>query len=391
LSPNLTEDIYGDLTDLLVPGFLSTSIDVDGHRIVLRSLSQNDLYYLHKFVRDDNPEWKIHMVSHSVWMVDGIPLLEDGVMAHRVVFDHLMRGSRVLLREMLGTVYGFFSRMRECNHYLEAYLYESESRRMWHGLGDGHYPLWSKAGIPGVEKIGLNPFQSSWVSWNRMEDEHDAQDNLWSNTKVLVSLQSHKGYEQLNNKDKTREQNERDRRQAVKDKARRRFLYGETAEKETDKDDKAIHKARTADELEDEMRRWIKGDLDWHDQVVEAYKNRIREDQAARETEKSRIMAELQQRREAQETGLGVPTPRLKPVSPEEIERIRRERPLPGARYIVEGDPVSRTFNRYLRPHVEPGNLSVDATGRIIEMPPTVKEPQSLDEQVANRRVIIEG
>jgi hypothetical protein len=383
--------MYGDLVDLLVPGFLSTSVDVDGHRIVLRSLSQNDLFYLHKFVRDDNPEWKVHLVAHSVWMVDGIPLLEDGALAHRVVYDHLMRGSRVLLREMLGTAYGFFARMRECNHYLESYLYEPESRRLWRGLGSGQYPLWSKAGIPGVEKIGLNPFQSSWVSWNQMEDERDEQDNLWSNTKVLVSLQSHKGYEQLNNKDKNRDQNENDRRMAVRDRARRRFLYGEDAEKDVAKDDQAIHKARTADELEDEMRRWITGDLDWHDQVVEAYKNRIREDQAAREAEKARIMAELQQRKRTDEATLGRPTPKLKPVSPEDLERIRQRRPLPGAQYIVESEPGIRTFNRYLRPQVAPGNLSVDDQGRIVEKPPTVKEPQSLDEQIANRRVIIDG
>lgn len=384
--------MYGDLAHLLSPGFLSCSIEQEGHRFTLRSLSQGDLYYLRQFVRDDDPGWRVHLAAHSLWMVDGLPLLGNPY-AHRVAYDYLSRSNRPLLRAMIGATYGFFSRMREANHYLEAYLYEDESRRIWKNIGSGTYPLHKMSSIPGVESLGLNQWQASWVAWNRLEDERDHQEYLWSNTKVLVSLQSHKGYESLNNRDRQRHQTEDERRAAVRERASHRFLHGEDEEDRNAPPKETVRKARTNDELEDEMRRWIVGDLDWHDQIVEAYKNRIREQQEEREREKEAIMAELRAQREKHERELGVPKPVLRGITPEEMAQIQRSAPATGAKFLVEADPGTRNVNRFLRPTVQSGNLSVDAEGRIIEKPPVIPEngEVSLSEQVAARRVVLDG
>lgn len=385
--------MYEDLTGLLVPGFLSASIEQDGHRFTLRSLSQGDLQYLRQFVRDDDLSWRVHLVAHSLWMVDGLPFLGNPF-AHRVAYDALLRINKPLLRAMLGTAYGFFARMREAGHYLEAYLYEDESRRMWKNLGSGQYPLHKLSPVPGLDTLGMNQWQSSWVAWNRLEDERDHQEYLWSNTKVLVSLQSHKGYESLNNRDRQRHQTEEERRAAVQERAAHRFQYGPPEEDLTKAPTETVRRARTNDELEDEMRRWVSGELDWHDQVVEDYKNRIREQQEERERQKEAIMAELKAQRERQEQELGVPKPVLRGITPEEMARLQKEAPSTGAKFIVEADPVSRTFNRFLRPTVQPGNLSVDASGKIVEKPPAVPttgNDSSLADQVASRRVVLDG
>lgn len=384
--------MYEDLYELLVPGFLSTSIDLEGHRVVLRSLSNHDLHFLHKYVREDDPAWRVHLVAHSVWMVDGIPLLEESF-SHRVLFDALMRSSRGLIRGAVGTLYGFFARMREANHYLEAYLYEEDSRRLWRGLGNGAYPLHTKASIPGLDRIGLNPLQSAWVAWNGMEDTRDAQEHQWANTKVLVSLQSHKAYEKLTARDKTREENEQGRRESVQDRAYQRFLYGESDE-ETRRAGNAVQKARTNADLEDEMRRWIKGDLDWHDEIVESYKNRIRDEQAENERLKLETLAELRARRVSEESTLGVQKPVLRPITPAQMAEMMAGKSGSGAKFIVEADAVSRTFNRFIRPTVEPGHLSVDERGKIVEQAPVFPgkaPPVSLTDQIAERRVVLDG
>ena len=382
--------MYNDLTELLVPGFLSTSVDVDGHRIVLRSLSQNDLFFLHKHVRDEDPAWRLHLAAHSVWMVDGVSLLEESVLSHRVLHEVLESGSRPLVRAILGTVFGFFARMREANYYLEAYLYEEDSRRTWRGIGRGLYPLASKTAVPGVGILGLNPLQSAWVAWNQMEDQRDEQEYQWSNTKVLVSLQSHKGYESLTQKDKQRADTEEGRRAHVQNRAWRRFKFGEVEENIHEPSADGLRKARTVDELEEEMRRWVKGDLDWHDTVVEGYKNRIREMEDDRERQKAEIMAELKAKREEEERRAGVHIPRLRPITAQELAQLRGpQSSRPGARFIIEAEPGSRTFNRYLRPSVEPGNLSVSPSGRIVERPPEVEPAPSLAEQVRDRRVVL--
>lgn len=383
--------MYGDLVQILSPGFLSASIEQGGHRFTLRSLSYNDLQYLRRFVQDDDPSWKIHVIAHSLWMMDGIPFL-DSPFSHRVAYDCLSRSNRPLVRAMVGTVYGFFTRMREANNYLEAYLYEDESRRFWKNLGGGLYPLHRMTSVPGVETLGLNSTQSSWISWNRIEDERDHQEYLWSNTKVLVSLQSHKGYDSLNNRDRQRQQTEEERRASVIEKAERRFFYGEQEEDSNAPPSETVRKARTNDELEEEMRRWISGELDWHDQIVEDYKNRIREQQEERERQKEAIMSELRAQRAKQEQDIGVPKPVLRGITPEEMARVQREAPASGAKFVVEADPAARNFNRFLRPTVQAGNLSVDNAGRIVEKPPEVPEREvSLSDQVASRRVVLDG
>lgn len=382
--------MYEDLLHLLVPGFLSTTVELEGHRFGLRSLSHSELNFLRHCVRDNDPMWRYHLAAHSLWMVDGIPLLESKGLAHKVALDHLLRSDKALVRAMIGTAYGFYTRMREAHHYLEAYLYEDESRRLWRGLNAGQYPLYTKASIPGIERLGLNTLQSSWVSWNRLEDDREAQEYVWSNTKVMVSLQSYKGYEKLHSRDQNREQNEESRRQSVIERARRRFLYGEEGTPVTGHSED-VRRARTKEELEDEMKRWIMGELDEHDQIVEAYKNRIRDEQLERERQKEAILEELRARRAQEEQDLGASKPLLRPITPEEMAAMRAGQPTSGAKFITEADPVSRTFNRYLRPTVQAGNLSVDSAGRIIEKPPTVAAPaQSLDEQIASRKVVLD-
>ena len=383
--------MYGDLYELLVPGFLSSTLELDGHRYGLRSLSQNDLLFLRKFSGDRDPAWRAHLVAHSVWMADGVPFLEDFGIAHRVVYDSLLRSSQTILREMLGTVLGFFSRMREAQYYLESYLYEEDSRRLWGGIGRGSHPLWSKASIPGVERLGLNSIQSAWTSWNQVEDSRLEQEYTWSNTKVLVSLQSHKGYESLNNKDRMRADTEDGRRISVKEKAYRRYQYGETVEDTDSLGSSSMRRARTNDELEDEMRRWIRGDLDEHDRIVEAYKNRIREEQEERERQKEEFLAELRAKREESDrVSEGITKPLLVPITPEEMAARQRAAPRTGARFITEADPVSRTFNRYLRTPVAAGALSVDESGKIVETAPPAKESIALDDRVASRRVVFD-
>ena len=357
----------------------------------MRSLANQDLHFLKQYVRDSDPTWRLHLAAHSIWMIDGYPLLECPL-AHRVAFDALLGSSRALVSAIVGTVYGFFSRMREANHYLESFLYESDSRGLWRGLGCGSQPLHTRASIPGIERIGLNPMQSSWVAWNKMEDTRDEQDYVWSNTKVLVSLQSHKAYEKLASQDKTRADNETGRREGVRDRANRRFIYGEPDVNEhLSRDDSGLRKARTNAELEEEMRRWIKGDLDWHDQIVEGYKNQIRYQQEDREREKAEVMAELRARRETEEKTLGQPKPLLRGITPEEMAERMRSQPKTGAKFLVEADAVSRTFNRFIRPHVQPGNLSVDVSGKIVETKSSVEAPVSLTDQIADRKVVLDG
>ena len=125
-------EMYGDLFRFLVPGFLTSRISIDGHTYCLRSLTASDLYLLSGVVKDTSPEWRLWVVAASLWMVDGVPLLEDSSYAPRAAYKALCRSNRRVVGALFGTVIGFFQRARKTGSYLESFLYEQESRQLWH-------------------------------------------------------------------------------------------------------------------------------------------------------------------------------------------------------------------------------------------------------------------
>jgi len=388
-----TQDPYVDLRQLLTPGFLSTTVNVGGHRYGLKSLSHGDLFLLDQAVNENDPTWKLWIVAHSLWVADGIFLLEDVVYAPKVVFEALSRSNRALISDLFGTVLWLFRRVRKANLFLEAFLYEEESRRLWGAVGRGAVPLWRKSPVPGLERLGLNSLQSAWMSWNQLEDTREEQEYIWSNTKVMVSLQSHKSYQKMDNRDKSRIETEKGRRRAVIDRVGA-IYRGELDDAGNSKLPNGVRSARTDQELADEMRRWVTGDMDSHDKIIADYKDRIRTQQLEQEGAREEALRKVQARKLQEAHVLGVRKPALVGLTQEQMEQ-KFKGAKPGAKFIIEADPVSRTFNRYLRHDVTPGNLKVDPDGRVVSADMaqgTSQDPKpSLQELIATRKTILNG
>lgn len=346
--------MYEDLHQLLVPGFLTAKVTVDGHVYSLRSLAIRDLYLIAGVARERAPEWRTWAVAASVWMVDGVPLLEDSTLAPRTLFRALNKSHPWVVTTLFAVVANFFLRSRRVGPYLESYLYEEESRRIWKATKDGHISLSHRSGIPGAERLGLNQVQSSWVAWNRAEDQREEQEYQWSLAKVNVSLQSAKSSQKLEARDKSRLEAEKSRRAGVQEQAYQIYTgqRDEHGDMVTNVLGMKVHRIATHADLAEEFRRWVSDERDDHDKIVEDYKNRVREEFAAREAEKARILDEVRRRREREEEmvlGTTGTRSRLVGLSPEEMARKFPQGAKPGARFIQEADPGSRLFNRYLR------------------------------------------
>lgn len=359
----LRAPMYRDLVRLLVPGFLSATCHVDGHAYALRSLHPGDLFALTSVVRSTSPEWRMWVVAASLWAVDGVFLFESGSSATRAAYDALRASSPALINQLFGTCVGFFRRARAAHRYLEAYLYEDESRRLWESTCRGRYPIWTRSPLPGLERLGFNPFQASWMAWNHLEDLRLDQDHAWSLTKVQVALQSAKSYQKLESRDTARAESQEAVRRASLLRAydHWRGLIDDEG-KALDGSTPRVTTPRTPLELAEEMKKWMSGDLDAHDRVIEEYKERIRLEYEARNQalEEARVEAEV---RRAAPAAAG--RPRLVSATPAELaERLGSGTGM-AVRVLHEEHPGTRLFNRYLKEEPGPGHLTVGADGKV--------------------------
>jgi hypothetical protein len=285
--------------------------------------------------------------------------------------------------------------MKRTNISLESYLYEEESRKMWKSA-KVNPQLVLMGAYPGAERIGTNSYQNVWFDWNQYEDNRIEDESSWNYTKVLVSAQAPKGAKKLDAKDKARLEREKTRRTEVQDRAYYKWLgvIGED-DKVTDVDSNMeVFQPRSAHELVEEMRRWVAGEKDFHDQVIDDYKNRVKQQVEDREADQQRVLEEAHTRRKAEELAVGFARPSLVAYTPEQLSKLVPERAKPGAKFIIESNPVARTYNRYLRDNPDSGSLKVEAGRVVVYSEPSSEEeppPPSLNDLISGRKPNFNG
>lgn len=390
------EPMYRDLIQLLSPGFISTTARYEGLSIGIRSLQSADLELLRVAARENAPDWPVWVAAASIWMIDGYPLLECYPTSTKVLHDFLGRSHRSLVRAVFSRVLSLFDRARRANHVMESYLYEEDSRRFWKSVRvSPQFTLASS--YPGVERLGTNSFQNVWMEWNQYEDTRIEEEYSWSLTKVIVSAQSPKGTKKLDAKDKARSEREKTRRSEAQDRAFYKWS-GLLDDENKPKDDPTteVFQPRTAAELAEEMRRWVAGEKDFHDRVVDDYKDRVKREMDEKEAAQQRALEEAQARRAREEQETGFARPALVAYTPEQLAKLVPERARPGAKFIIEADPASRTYNRYLRDDLKSGSLKVE-NGRVVVYKNPSDEPDepesrpSLNDLISGRKPTING
>lgn len=257
---------YVDLEELLTHGFLSHPLSINGVQVCLRTLTPSDWFYLKARISGSTSDvqWKRWLLSTATWMVGGQSLLEDEnspVVLQESLYKNLPASS-------LSSVFLVYSdlskRYQESLTKLEAYCYEEYSRALWRMF---HREV-PKSAYTG--RCGMNHHQRVWTSFNLLEDDRSRWQQDWAAAKLVASATSPKGIKRLN------QQEESDHR--LEESRRADTIARVLGEGEVFGDSRTIfHRARTAEELEDQMKRWIAGEKDWHDLVVDQYKQRIRD------------------------------------------------------------------------------------------------------------------
>lgn len=377
---------YGDVGDLITVGFLTHPIAVNGVQMSLRSLGPGDLAMLRARVgRGGENDWLIWTVASSVWLVDGYSLLMESHAVPRLARLVARLPSRT--RELLfSLVMGLFNRQNQAGAAAESFLYEDHSRSMWRTYG-GSLPT-QHAGIPGVERIGTNYLQRMWIAFNTAEDGREAGEMQWEGFKLMASAMAPKGIKKLDQRDRQIRADEVDRRQRVHD----RFFYSKLGYVTPDgqvldprlKDlpGVTIIGAKSAEDLADEMKRWVKGEDDQHDRVVREYKDRIREGHDRIQRERETRLELIRQEAARRGHDLSVPTPLVGYTAGQLAEILqKRGAGTPGVRRVDVGPNAESIYQKYLAEEPDAGILQVE--GELLKSP----DGGRLAREVAQRQV----
>lgn len=371
-TPEQRAEIYGDVRSLIVPGFLAHSVSIGSARFVLRSIDRADWNVLEYRTHGlTNKQWRSWCIATSIWMVNGSLVGEDEETTCRL-YEALVGLPRAVIDMLYSVLNGLMRRVMGASDVVESYLYETESRALWRTHGTallerhrGHSP-----------QRFYNPVFSLWIYYNQMEDQREAEDQAWTMTKFAVGPHAPKGVKKLNAQDKKREADMKRRRESTQDR-----IYYEVKGLLSKKDDaeqtgnqpfQQVIMAETEEELRESMRRWVAGEADDHDRVVDNVKARIKYEVETRR-------AEARKRREAldaalEEEGFTRSQPML--LSGEAgkkfIERMRSR--MPGAKTVVDDHTHNSAYKKYIEHNPDVGDLHVDEEGNIRSLRPVTEE-----------------
>jgi len=399
-------ELLEDTESLITPGFLSERITVGDLTFNIRSPFPSDYFLLENAfsVQKDavaQRNWSIAMVARLVWLIDGFPYFNTPgkELMFREVLNSLPRGA---FDALFYCVLGLIRRMSKAQENILYFLFEDRSRDLWRGLGSGPPNLDTLTGMTGLEGLGLNASQKVWLAWNYAEDQRIRDEFNWTLTKQTIAPHAPKAVERMNKQEKQKEE------LRLQDRAKKSDEWYYKATGVLDEDGKLITKdgsvvdpyvgdqvsmAYTSDELADEMRRWVTGDMDFHDKVVAEYKDQIKERMLQERSARDQAMAEAQQEIREREENLGTrPRTRLVGYTGDQVAQMMQEGGFdadrPGARTVSY--PTSRkqaAFDKWVDSEKDAGAL-VEEDGKLVarkEIPKPKKDDRNLQDKITSR------
>ena len=376
-TPTQRAPFYEDVESLITVGFLTHPVELNGVSVHLRSLSPGDLFLLRTRVgKGSDIKWQAWTIASSIWMVDGYVVLGDP-QASAGLYHRILNLPKSALETIFSLVMGLHSRQSKALQATEAYCFESTSRFHWKAYHTG--PVNSHAGIPGVERLGLNHVQQMWSVFNEVEDTRRDDEAFWEGMKLVASAQAPKGVQKVDDSDRKRRANEEARRQSIMD----RFYYTSVGYMQEGKAPEGgpqfVQRAKTADDLEQEMLNWVSGKEDWHDTFVRGYKEELI---AKYEAQKAEAAARVEALRLARAEETGEPT-MLVGYSPDQLAEILRGRgqgDTRGARMVYDDPKRDSVYQKYVVKTPDPGRLQAVDGRLVVAGEPIGPEPGSENE-----------
>jgi len=373
--------IYADVEELIQTGALTQLVPLGDGFITLSTLS--DLSTRRFILRSsgDEANWKRHHIAHSTTMVNGYALdpLDPNMPYH--LFMEWLRYVRVEIIDVLHAyIMGLRKRLRRAIRITHAYCQEPYSRQQWRTD-----PI----------SVGVNTTQRLWRASNQATDQYEEDLRQWQHTRSIVGSMSGKGAKALKkSSDDWAEKRKNRQRKTIED-AVNWVISGERDEQEPltvtvngqTLTVPKVHASQSVDEMQDELMRAVRGEKDYHDHLVDQYKeyHRAKNEAARRERQETLDKA----RKASDERGVSGKTT-IVGYTPAQLAEINPEILNQPAARRQQGAPERERFDQYLDTDVGVGWIGADGrpevagTGSPEAQSPD--KPESLQDKISRRR-----
>jgi hypothetical protein len=337
--PEVNPEVYKDVEPILFRGFLHVPAEINEVRFVFKSLNHHEFELLNFCtggLRNDHKSVQRFynlFLAYGVFMVDGISVFRDRerwLPQIAEMFESLNVEARKKVIRYLSDINRRASRAVVLT---EAYAMETVSRLRWAQFKGMDVTSPSVTGVVGTETLGMNWGQLTWRALNHFEDTKDQTEREWEDAKFIASSMAGKGMSRVHNQDRERRKKEREERMERKDRILRFAVLGEPLD--SDKSGAVpVKVARTVEELADQLERDLKGDKDWHDMVVDAHEQKVR-DQYQQRQDRVRTLQETYAEKYGERPMVAETD--LKGLTPDEVKfRIDRRRQLTAQRLSAQ-------------------------------------------------------
>jgi len=340
---------YDDIQELVEIGYLTHNLVIQGVPIILRSLFPQEAKeitlqsYGMSFIK-----YQQYIVARSLFSVRGQVICERWVSPELVALVETLPSA--ILSRLYYEIQGLLSRYSRCFKLVEGFSYEPHSRTLWFSNGRA---------IP-KNPFGLeNGIQQLWQVLNHYDDLRDHHEENWSNTKFLGSAFSPKGLKKIYQKDKDSKREEKARREKKIQECIAKYLGHYIPTDQEKQDTPVLVSAKSEEELMEEYHRWIRGEKDRHDLIVDDYKNKIRQKMADQKQEYEDKLSELENLEETR--GIFAST-QLAPATKEQLEQAGFRK---GVRTLQGESQRNRLYNRYLGNDEVHGDFYVGSDGKV--------------------------
>lgn len=357
--PEVNPEIYRDVESLIFRGFLTLVGEVGGVRFVFKSMNHHEFETLQWVTGGigagkSEDRYYTSFISYGVFMVDGHNVLTDRarwIPQLDETFSGLPHAARSKIVRYLSEV-----NRRASNAVVlaEAYQMELSSRFRWAQLRGLDLMSTACTGTAGTEQLGMNFGQLVWRALNHYEDLKEQTERDWDHAKFIGGcFVGGKEIRKVQNQDQERRKKEREDRLERKDKVIRQAVYGESPDDPTKKTGPIKFVARTVEELASQLERDLRGEKDWHDEVVAREEERLR--QSVRD--RQRKLQELVQARDSEDMPSRTAHTELVGLTKEQVQQHIRARQLEAQRTaskMVYPEMMDERMGNFLGKYMDP-------------------------------------
>jgi hypothetical protein len=284
--PEVDPRVYRDVEALLYRGFIFLPAEINDVDFVFKSLNQHEFDIIQMTLGYKSGDaagmrrFYNLFLAYGVLMVDGHSILADRekwIPDITKLFDGLSQPARAKVIRNMSEVN---RRAAAAVTLTEAYAMETSSRFRWSQLRGLDLSSPAFTGMRGTDYLGLNWAQLTWRALNAYEDMKDIAEREWENAKFIGACFAGKGLSKVYSHDTRRRREEADARRSRKDHILRHVILGAPLDDGVErKGDQVIIAAKTVDQLADQLSKSLKGEKDWHDEVVSAIEERVQREQ----------------------------------------------------------------------------------------------------------------